>query len=841
MTPRAALPSDRFSVDQLVLQVSESVDPAVFNLAEYDDFIESLVRGREYQREALQTTLRFLFGRRHQSTEELARESFASSENLQRLYASDTQLVERLPFPHILACSLDLATATGKSFVLYGLARIALNEGIVDRVLVLCPSLTIEAGLREKFEARTADSDLTDMLPNRAGTSIPDIVDAGATVREGQICIENIHSTYARTGSSIADSFAGQGERTLVLSDEAHHIYSPQGKEEKLWKQFLLDPAYGFRYHVGVSGTCYLGNEYFTDVVFRYSIGTAMDERTIKEVYYLERDDSATDDARFQKLSNQHEKNRQTYGVKPLTIAVTKNISGAEELHDALVEFLGQRLPGGRTEAQSRVLIVTSSPKHAENLQKLKTVDRADDSAEWIVSVAMLSEGWDVKNVFQIYPHEKRAFNSKLLIAQVLGRGLRVPDLAAGAPPPVVRVFNHQKWGPEVDDLVHEVIDRETEIAQRPAARTAAPHFEIHQLVYDPVPTGIEPKQLQTPRKLEKITLHAQSDAAEETQFKSGLTSRVEILTTKVINKRYPSDAVVTEVRRRLLDHDKLTGGNLAGDYPKTTVRKLVEDGLKRLSVKEKEVSQENRQIILSSFGSLRQTTMRAGAVLAQRPSGLSVVKTSDMGATRERLSRIASTLGVFYDAESEMLGTPDDAAALRKAHEMHQSVPTFLHEVSNSYLFKSPVNIVLASYAPEREFVTRLLKQENAAAVRSWVKSPDVGFYSIEYSYQGAAGGGTKRGSFNPDFFLLLETEDVVVVVETKADDDNSAMNGGKLKYATDHFKAMNEFLARKKKGKRHYYFHFVSPIDYNRFFEALRGGKINSFVSTLQAALKP
>jgi type III restriction enzyme len=46
---------------------------------------------------------------------------------------------------------------------------------------------------------------------------------------------------------------------------------------------------------------------------------------------------------------------------------------------------------------------------------------------EWIFSVSMLTEGWDVQNVFQIVPHEKRAFASKLLIAQVLGRGLRVP------------------------------------------------------------------------------------------------------------------------------------------------------------------------------------------------------------------------------------------------------------------------------------------------------------------------------------------------------------------------------------------------------------------------------
>jgi len=838
MTPRAALPSDRFSVDQLVFEVSQSIDPAIFNLAEYDDFIEALVRGREYQREALEAALRFLFGQRYQSAAELARESYGASDHLQRLYATESELVERLPFPDILACSLDLATATGKSFVLYGLARIALNEGVVDRVLVLCPSLTIEEGLREKFEALTADSDLTDMLPDRGGTRIPDIVDAGSTVREGQICIENIHATYARTGSSVADSFAGQGERTLVLSDEAHHIHSPQGKQEKLWKQFLLDPAYGFQYHVGVSGTCYVGNEYFTDVIDRYSIGTAMDDRTVKEVYYLEKDDSATDDARFQKLHNQHDKNRQAYGLKPLTIAVTKNITAAEELHDALVDFLAQRLPGGGTEAQSRVLIVTSSAKHAANVRKLKTVDRADDATEWIVSVAMLSEGWDVKNIFQIYPHEKKAFNSKLLIAQVLGRGLRLPVLAAGAPTPIVRVFNHQKWGPEVENLVHEVIDRETEIAQRPATRATAPHFEIHQLVYDSVPTGIEQKELHAPRKLEKITLHPQSDAAEETQFISGLTSRVEVLTTKVINKRYPVEAVVTEVRQRLLDHDKRTGGKLAKDYPKTTVRKLIEDGLKRLSIKNKQVSQENRQIILSSFGSLRQTTMRAGAVLAEKPSGLTTVNTAEMGVSRARLSGITSTLGVFYDAESEKLGIPDDAAALRRAKEMAESVTTFLHEVSNSYLFKSPVNLILASHKPERGFVARLLKQENAAVITSWVKSPDVGFYKIEYSYQGT-GGGTKRGSFNPDYFLLLDTGHVVVV-ETKEDDDDSVVNAGKLKYATDHFKAVNEILKRKRE-KRRYHFHFVSPVDYNRFFEALRNGEIDSFVSTLQAALKP
>ena len=37
------------------------------------------------------------------------------------------------------------------------------------------------------------------------------------------------------------------------------------------------------------------------------------------------------------------------------------------------------------------------------------------------------SEGWDVDNVFQIVPMEEKAFNSRLLISQVLGRGMRIP------------------------------------------------------------------------------------------------------------------------------------------------------------------------------------------------------------------------------------------------------------------------------------------------------------------------------------------------------------------------------------------------------------------------------
>ena len=244
VTPRAALASDRFSAGPAPARGLRELRPRVLRPRCLRRVHRALApTGRDYQAEATRIALRYFLGGRYANTEQLARESFDASQDLQRLYASADALVERLPFADKLACTLDLATGTGKSYVMYAVARVMLNEGAVDRVLVLCPSLTIEAGLIEKFNALTADGDLTDLLPVRpAGTAIPTIVDAGSTVNEGDICIENIHAAYERTGSSLADSFTGVGRPRLVISDEAHHVIAAAKAQNKKWHDFLANP-----------------------------------------------------------------------------------------------------------------------------------------------------------------------------------------------------------------------------------------------------------------------------------------------------------------------------------------------------------------------------------------------------------------------------------------------------------------------------------------------------------------------------------------------------------------------------------------------------------------------
>ena len=51
------------------------------------------------------------------------------------------------------------------------------------------------------------------------------------------------------------------------------------------------------------------------------------------------------------------------------------------------------------------------------------------------------------------------------------------------------------------------------------------------------------------------------------------------------------------------------------------------------------------------------------------------------------------------------------------------------LIKVGNTFNFKTPLDIVFASYKPERDFIRRLISEENAKKIDAWIKSLDVGF----------------------------------------------------------------------------------------------------------------
>ena len=826
----------RLKNQDLVLKVSPNVDTAKFDISKYEDFLDALCGDRDYQKEAIRETLRYLLGGQYNSLRDLAEENYHWNPVLQEIYASFDEFHKYLQLPDKLSCSLDLATATGKSYVIYGVARIMLAEGAVDQVLVLCPSNTIEAGLTEKFRTLSADRTLKDLLPDSAVISNPRIINASQTIQRGDICIENIHATYERTKSAIEDSLTGKGERTLVVNDEVHHMANPPARDWALkkWKEFLLDPKYNFKYIVGDSGTCYVGDEYFTDVIYRFSLRESIEKRFVKTIDYVAEDISPTRDEKFQKIYDNHIQNKALRYrlIKPLTILVTKDIAACKRLTDDLIGFLADKENISRDAAASKVLIVTSANEHKGNIPKLRDVDDKNNQVEWITSVSMLSEGWDVQNVCQIVPHEERAFNSKLLIAQVLGRGLRIPPEYKGEQP-VVTVFNHDKWSSNIKQLVNEVLEIERRLHSYPIPKDKDYNFALHNINYDRTPKVVETPQVKE-YVFNKgfITISSQDRVSEsQTIYERAVTGKREPKKTPIEYKMYPAEEVAQHVFNKLKSYDLEGGTSYSKKYSFDSILAIVRNSLVKKGEAGDLVGQENKQRFLQAFGVIQRKGAKSLRYEVEAENLYSIsTDNKDVNKGSLGIGALRHDGSIFFDDYALKEENEENRKLLRELLEDENRPVYSLQRVENVFNFKTPVNMVFASYKPERDFIKRLISEENAKCVGAWVKSPDIGFYSIGYSWR--KGEHPKQGSFNPDFFIKIGRD--ILVVEIKADKDISDENRAKLKYAREHFDRVNSLQAEQR-----YHFKFLSPESYDLFFQRLREDKYHDFVSTLEADL--
>lgn len=68
-------------------------------------------------------------------------------------------------------------------------------------MLVLCPSLTIEEGLLEKFTALAGNGELSEIMRELgAAVAIPAIKRGNETIQPGDICVETCSTSESRRG-----------------------------------------------------------------------------------------------------------------------------------------------------------------------------------------------------------------------------------------------------------------------------------------------------------------------------------------------------------------------------------------------------------------------------------------------------------------------------------------------------------------------------------------------------------------------------------------------------------------------------------------------------------------
>ena len=836
-----------YKTQDLVLQVKQNYNPAKLNLKKWVDFLDVLCGDREFQKEAIRDAIIFLASGEYNSIESLIEENFRKNDELQKRYKDVRDYQRNLPLPHKLSAVLDMATGTGKSYVIYGIGQIALGLGLVDKVLVLCPSLTIESGLKEKFEKLSGDDKIKATLPDNAIFKNPRIIDANSTIKNGDICVENIHAVYERTGSSINDSLKGNGERVLVLNDEVHHAYNSSSEQDiKKWKAFLLNPDFNFKYILGFTGTAYIDDEYFNDVIYRYSIREAVNDKVIKSVDYVSKDENIDKNEKFQKIYDNHDEFVKKYRlIKPLTILVTKDISKAKMLREDLIDFLEKREKISRKAVEKKVLIITSHKDHKKNVLELKNVDDKDNSVEWIVSVSMLTEGWDVKNVFQIVPWEDRAFNSKLLIAQVLGRGLRIPE-EYKSPQPKVRVFNHDAWSRNIRGLVDEILEIEVRLTSEvlTSGERAKYNFDLYTIDYERQEKAVKAVKDTEIFDYSKgfINLVAQVEQIDrETEYED-LGGVIKPKTTTIQKEVLGIDEVVAKIVETFKTRDfeakiRFPKGEYKKEHlpPENEIKEIIVNSMRKVGIKSGVLTEDNANRIFKAF----QTLFRARGstiIFAKTANKPKLISTKELEKESVAVGAIKHGSTVFYtenfkdECKNGIIDILQDIAS-------DENLPRSASKEVNPYCFKTPVNTVLTKLEPERKFVETLVNSHLCEKLDAWIKSRDMGFYSVEYSWR--KGEHPTQGSFNPDFFLKLGEN--IVVVEIKSDGDDSEENKAKYRWAKNHFEDLNEEL-KKTKIKQKYFFHFLSPASYSEFTEYLIDGRLfrGEFRSELEDLLE-
>ena len=823
-----------FRNEDLVLKVNPSEDLKK-QIEKYDAFLD-LVFDEEYYflREAAYNVLYFLFSGSYLSISDLAKENFNKNSKLAQKYNTQQKMLASLQLPDKKSCTVDLATGTGKSYLIYAIAQIAMHADLVDQVLVLSPSVTIETGLTDKFNQFAGSMELRNSLPPGKNVA-PRIIHANQTILPGDICVENIHAVYANTNASIGDSLRDNGERTLVLNDEAHHIFNKVGGSDegkiKEWKKFLTNEVFNFNFIVNFTGTPYIDDEYFSDVIYRYPVSKAITEHIVKTPSYLIETGKESKMKGFDEIYQNHVLNKSNYSeIKPISIIVTSDINTCYEVWENLVKYISKIEQISKIEAEAKCIwVVSSKPTgvddsaRKENLIKLRSVDDSSSPVEWIISVAMLTEGWDVKNVFQIVPHDSRAFNSKLLISQVLGRGLRIPKVYIGRDDIKVKIYNHVKFSAEIQRLFDDVLELSDRLPIVSDKDNVDLNFRLHNFSYDK-DEGTVQVRTATSKFSEVIDLQPQAktslnevtyeDAINRTKERVDYISELPWMTLTDAAR-----SVFSMLQAFELEQDK----NVSTPYSVEGIKGIIQKNLH--NPKDNFLSIDNLNRVKGAFRKLYDAGGET-VFYKNKIDSVFYIETRDLPVsyTNGSVLKKGSTGKLYFKSLYEKALNESESEIFA---EMKDSDDYDLALFEN---MKTPMLSLISNHSPEKKFINLLLKMQYEDHYDSFVKSTDRGFYSIPYSYK--KGTHMKYQSFNPDFFI--KKGDQIIVVEIKGDQEDTNETRAKLRDALEHFIQLNT-----RQSDYEYLFLILSPDDYENFFIGLSTDSMKQYQSGLMQRL--
>lgn len=273
-------------------------------------------------------------------------------------------------------------------------------------------------------------------------------------------------------GQSYFDYLSGLKDLVLIM-DEAHRYRANAG----MAAINELHPVFGIELTATAKSTGAKGKP-FKNIAYEYNLAHAITDGFVKKPAIVGRtdfdknqyDDDMLEELKIKDGIKVHESvkaelqvyadNKKARLVKPFMMVIAKDIKHAEDIE---TKIKSDDFEGGRY--KEKVIVVNSKQNGElkdEVLQRLLQIENTDEPTEIVIHVNMLGEGWDVNNLYTIVP--LRTADSKILVEQSIGRGLRLPygELTKDDAIDRLHVVAHDKFA----DIIKAARDQSFEFQQ---------------------------------------------------------------------------------------------------------------------------------------------------------------------------------------------------------------------------------------------------------------------------------------------------------------------------------------------------------------------------------------
>jgi type III restriction enzyme len=383
---------------------------------------------------------------------------------------------------------IDSATGVGKTYILAGAIEFFAAAYGVSNFVIITPGRTILEKTQDNFTAGHPKSLLGRMsfqpavitAENFDTPAMRAAMDDHCQVKVYLFTVQSLIQPESKVGRKTHKFQEGLGtkfythlkatDQLVVFADEHHCYYSPAFSRAVR----DLDPWV----LAGLTATPHKQTPR-EQIIFRYPLAAAIADKLVKTPVIVGRKDDRSDaetkladgvtllQAKDQAIGAYMKAMR----VEPVTavmLVVAKSIQDADEY--AAILRSDEFFHG--TYADAVLVVHSSAPDKA--LAELAKVEDLHSPVRVIISVGMLKEGWDVRNVYVIA--SMRPSVSEILTEQTLGRGMRLPfgrytDIEILDTLEVIAHERYQELLKKIGVLNEAFVDHRTRVALRGNAK----------------------------------------------------------------------------------------------------------------------------------------------------------------------------------------------------------------------------------------------------------------------------------------------------------------------------------------------------------------------------------